>query len=38
MIKELNSKNVIERIGCYVMIKTPVEVADLALFSERVMG
>src|SRR5690349_14670926 len=30
MIKELNSKNVMERIGCYVMIKTPVEVADLA--------
>jgi uncharacterized SAM-binding protein YcdF (DUF218 family) len=30
MIKELNSKNIIERIGCYVMIKTPVEVADLA--------
>ena len=26
----MNSKNVIERIGCYVMIKTPVEVADLA--------
>jgi uncharacterized SAM-binding protein YcdF (DUF218 family) len=30
MIKELNSKNVMDRIGCYVMIKTPVEVADLA--------
>jgi uncharacterized SAM-binding protein YcdF (DUF218 family) len=30
MPKELNSKNLLNRIGRYVMIKTPVEVADLA--------
>jgi hypothetical protein len=30
MIKELNSKNLLNRIGRYVMIKTPIEVADLA--------
>jgi uncharacterized SAM-binding protein YcdF (DUF218 family) len=30
MIKELSSKTLIERIGRYIMIKTPIEVADLA--------
>jgi uncharacterized SAM-binding protein YcdF (DUF218 family) len=30
MIKELSSKPLIERIGRYIMIKTPLEVADLA--------
>jgi hypothetical protein len=30
MIKELSSKPLIERIGRYIMIKTPIEVADLA--------
>ena len=30
MPKELNSKNLLNRISRYVMIKTPVEVADLA--------
>ena len=30
MTKELNSKNLLNRISRYVMIKTPVEVADLA--------
>jgi uncharacterized SAM-binding protein YcdF (DUF218 family) len=30
MIKELSSKNLIELIGRYIMIKTPIEVADLA--------
>jgi uncharacterized SAM-binding protein YcdF (DUF218 family) len=30
MIKELNCKNLLNRIGRYVMIKTPIEVADLA--------
>jgi uncharacterized SAM-binding protein YcdF (DUF218 family) len=30
MIKELSSKTLIERIGRYIMVKTPIEVADLA--------
>ena len=30
MIKELSSKKLIELIGRYIMIKTPIEVADLA--------
>ena len=30
MIEELSSKNLIDRIGRYIMIKTPIEVADLA--------
>jgi hypothetical protein len=30
MIKELSSKKLCKRIGRYVMIKTPIEVADLA--------
>ena len=30
MIEELSSINLIDRIGRYIMIKTPIEVTDLA--------
>jgi hypothetical protein len=39
IIKELNSKNLLKRIGRYVMSRTPIEVADLAfVFGTRDKG